>query len=70
LFDFTPAEDSVLVDAGYSRPTFVPVPPPFEYQWSEGAQDFAGATRRQNGRIDIGAFESPAALLRDGFEDG
>ncbi len=59
LLDFTPTATSPLVNAGIS-PCFVcPIDPPFDQTWQLGDVDLGGNDRVQNGRPDIGAYESP-----------
>lgn len=66
--NYTPAEGSPLLDAGTRPPIIDVVPRPFERAWSTGTLDINGHTRNQ-GRIDIGAYEAtPVALFSDGFE--
>ena len=55
--DFSPAPGSPAIDGGY------PLPPR-----SDGEEDYHGARRVEDGRIDIGAVEFLVALHRDGFE--
>lgn len=67
-FHLDPA--SPLVDAGRMPPA-VPMPPePFEDDWQLNPTDLDGDPRVQGEVVDIGAYESPSALIfSDGFED-
>lgn len=58
LLSFTPAENSPLVNAGVKPCSTCPIPIPFDEAWVLGTIDLAGNVRNQNGKVDIGAFES------------
>ncbi|AKS42952.1 hypothetical protein [Wenzhouxiangella marina] len=64
ILDFTPGEDSPLIDQGLAAPALRGIP--FLLDWSYGSIDFDGGIipRVHGDRVDIGAVESP---YRDGF---
>ena len=69
ILNFTPALDSVMVDAGRREPIIIIFPPPFGSHWDYGELDANGMERVQNRRVDIGAFEAAreSSLFVDGF---
>ncbi|TDR20566.1 hypothetical protein [Marinicella litoralis] len=70
ILEFTPSYGSPLVNAGYDPPSFVPIPTPFELAWFEGTLDLLGNTRKQQGKVDLGAIETSAEppIFMDGFD--
>lgn len=70
ILEFTPSYGSPLVNKGYDPPNFVPIPTPFNLAWFEGSVDLLSNTRKQGGKVDIGAIEtSPEPpIFINGFE--
>lgn len=70
LFAFIPSRNSPLINAGLNPPPFIPVPTPFNMDWTPGTTDISGNPRIQNNGIDIGAQESPywPVIFYGGFE--
>ena len=70
IFEFTPSYGSPLVNAGFDPPNAVPIPTPFHLAWFEGTLDVLGNTRKQLGRVDLGAVETAAEppIFMHGFE--
>ena len=70
FFNYTPALESGEVNKGRRSPTIVPIPIPFEFNWSIGSTDFNGNPRVQDGRVDIGAFEAvpEIPIFENGFD--
>ncbi len=70
LLPYAPSRNSPLVNAGTQPPAIIPVPTPFNMDWSTGTTDFSGNPRIQNDRIDVGAQESShwPVIFYSGFE--
>ncbi len=71
LNDFTLDWSAVQINRGW-MPTWneIPLGAPFLQSWALGTHDVLGRARVQDGRVEIGAFESPAEpwIFRNGFE--
>jgi hypothetical protein len=70
FLNFKLAPGSPLADAGLNPPSgIIPFPPPFDLNWSLPVRDLDGEARITNGRVDIGALETPRdGLFADRFE--
>jgi hypothetical protein len=70
FLSFKPTIASPGINQGRNSPLFVPVPPPFSFQWGVGLTDFEGNTRVQDGSVDVGAIEvePEIPIFENGFE--
>jgi len=71
ILNFTPMPGSPLIDKGMNQSNnHLYLGELFEDDWSYGSQDFDGFSRVINGRVDIGAVESPpeTPIFENSFE--